>query len=61
MIEIPVEEGSFELGSLLVAGKSGIPTYNKNNTDAVRFCIDKKVPMVKVISKIDNNLVVEVV
>lgn len=61
LIEIPVEEGSFELGSLLVAGKSGIPTHNKNNIDAVRFCIDKKVPMVKVISKLDNNLVVEVV
>ena len=61
LIEIPVEEGSFELGSLLVAGKSGMPTYSKNNELAVRFCIDKKVPMVKVISKLDSNLVVEVV
>ena len=59
LIEIPVDEGSFELGSLLVAGKLGRPVCK--NADAVKFCIEKKVPMVKVISKIDNNLVVEVV
>lgn len=59
LIEIPVDEGSFELGSLLVAGKLGNPVCK--NADAVKFCIEKKVPMVKVISKIDNNLVVEVV
>ena len=61
LIEIPVNDSSFELGSLLVAGKSGVPTYNKNNELAVKFCIDKKVPMVKVISKLDKKLVVEVV
>lgn len=60
-IEISVNDGSFELGSLLVAGKNGIPTYNKNNVDAVQFCINKKVPMVKVISRSDDKLIVEVV
>lgn len=61
IIEISIDNGSFELGSLLVAGKSGIPVYTKNNTNAVKFCVDKKVPMVKVISKINDNLVVEVI
>ena len=61
LIEISVNDGSFELGSLLVAGKNGIPTYNKNNNDAIQFCIHKKIPMVKVISRINDNLIVEVV
>lgn len=60
-IEIPVEEGSFELGSLLVAGKDGSLTYNKNNADAIKFCVNKKIPMAKIISKINENLVVEIV
>lgn len=58
LIEISVDDGSFGIGSLLVAGKNGIPIYN---ADAIQFCINKKVPMVKVISKINDNLVVEVV
>ena len=61
LIELSVNDGSFELGSLLVAGKNGMPTYNKNNNDAIQFCINKKVPMVKVISKINDDLIVEVV
>ena len=60
-IEISVNDGSFELGSLLVASKNGMPTYNKSNADAIQFCITKKVPMVKVISRSDDKLIVEVV
>ena len=60
-LEIPVNEGSFDLGTLLTAGRNGIPTFSKNNVDAVKFCIDKKLPMVKIISIIDKQLIVEVV
>lgn len=62
LIEIPFDEGgSFELGSLLVAGSLGVPTYNKNNAEAIKFCVEKKVPMAKVVSKLKANLVVDVV
>ena len=62
LIEIPFDEGgSFELGSLLVAGSLGVPTYNKNNAEAIKFCVEKKVPMAKVVSKLKDNLVVDVV
>lgn len=62
LIEIPFDEGgSFDLGSLLVAGSLGVPTYNKNNAEAIKFCVEKKVPMAKVVSKLKGNLVVDVV
>lgn len=61
LIEISVNEGSFEVGSLLVAGKSGVPVYNKNNAEAIQFCVSKKVPMAKVISKIDDKLIIDIV
>ena len=62
LIEIPFDEGgSFDLGSLLVAGSLGVPTYNKNNAEAIKFCVEKKVPMAKVVSKLKDNLVVDVV
>ena len=60
-LEIPVNEGSFDLGTLLTAGRNGIPTFSKNNVEAVKFCLDKKLPMVKIISIIDKQLIVEVV
>lgn len=61
LIEVSVNEGSFEVGSLLVAGKSGVPVYNKNNAEAIQFCVSKKVPMAKVISKIDDKLIIDIV
>ena len=59
-MEIQMDECAFEIGSLLVAGRLGIPTLNKNN-DAIRFCIDKRLPMVKVISIDNNKLISEIV
>lgn len=59
-MEIQMDECTFEIGSLLVAGRLGIPTLNKNN-DAIRFCIDKRLPMVKVISIDNNKLISEIV
>lgn len=59
-MEIQMDECTFEIGSLLVAGRLGVPTLNKNN-DAIRFCIDKRLPMVKVISIDNNKLISEIV
>lgn len=59
-MEIQMDECAFEIGSLLVAGRLGVPTLNKNN-DAIRFCIDKRLPMVKVISIDNNKLISEIV
>lgn len=58
VIDIPALDTSPEVGTILVASKSGQPVLKP---EAIKFCLHRRLPLMKVIAKSDTHLIVDII
>lgn len=58
VIDIPTLDTSPEVGTILVASKSGQPVLKP---EAIKFCLHRRLPLMKVIAKSDTHLIVDII
>ena len=58
IIDIPTLESPPEIGTILVASKSGQPVLKP---EAIKFCLHRRLPLMKVIAKFDTQLIVDII
>ena len=58
VIDIPTLDTPPEVGTILVASKSGQPVHKP---EAIKFCLHRRLPLMKVIAKSDTHLIVDII
>ena len=58
VIDIPTLDTPPEVGTILVASKSGQPVLKP---EAIKFCLHRRLPLMKVIAKSDTHLIVDII
>lgn len=61
IISIPAPDGTYDLGTILIAGKNGELTVSSMHDEALMFCSKNRVPCAKILASHHSSLILQVV